>query len=92
MRRSRACSRSRRNYPTGSKSSDNFKQLQDQIEGTENRIAQSRTDYNAAVEKLNSTARRFPTNLTAKVFGLGKPRPYFDLTSPDAAAAPKVKF
>lgn len=74
------------------KSSANFSQLQDQLEGTENRVAVSRTDYNAAVELFNSTTRRFPTNLTAKMFGLGKPREYFEVTTADAKDAPKVKF
>lgn len=79
------------NYPE-LKSSENFKMLQDQLEGTENRIATARTDYNGAVESFNSTVRRFPSNLTAKLFGLGKPRPYFELTTPGAADAPKVDF
>lgn len=74
------------------KSSANFTLLQDQIEGTENRVAVARTDYNTAVGDLNTTARQFPTNLTAKLFGLGKPRPYFDVTTPGAEEAPKVKF
>lgn len=74
------------------KSSANFSQLQDQLEGTENRVAVARTDYNSAVEQLNTTARKFPTNLTAKMFGLGKPRPYFEVTSAEAKDAPKVKF
>lgn len=74
------------------KSNQNFTQLQDQLEGTENRISVARTDYNSAVEQLNSTARKFPTNLTAKMFGLGKPRPYFDVTTPGAENAPAVKF
>lgn len=74
------------------KSNANFTQLQDQLEGTENRVATARTDYNAAVEQFNTTTRRFPTNLTAKMFGLGKPREYFELTTPDAAKAPSVKF
>jgi len=79
------------NYPE-LKSSENFKMLQDQLEGTENRIATARTDYNGAVEKFNATVRRFPSNLTAKLFGLGKPRPYFELTTPGAAEVPKVDF
>jgi hypothetical protein len=44
------------------------------------------------VEDFNSFVRRFPYNLTAKVIGHGKPREYFELTSPGAAEAPKVKF
>ena len=74
------------------KSNANFTQLQDQLEGTENRISTARTDYNTAVEQLNATARRFPTNLTAKLFGLGKPREYFEATTPGAEKAPAVKF
>ena len=79
------------NYP-GLKSSENFKMLQDQLEGTENRIAVARTDYNTVVGTFNTSIRRFPANLTAKLFGLGKPRPYFELTTPGAADAPKVDF
>jgi LemA protein len=74
------------------KSNQNFLQLQDQLEGTENRISVARQDYNKAVEDFNAYIRRFPYNLTAKMFGLAKPREYFELTSPDAAKAPEVKF
>jgi LemA protein len=79
------------NYPE-LKSNQNFLDLQNQLEGTENRIAVARQDYNKTVEDFNAYIRRFPYNLTAKVFGLGKPREYFELTSPGAAEAPKVKF
>jgi LemA protein len=79
------------NYPE-LKSNQNFLQLQDQLEGTENRIAVARQDYNRAVEDFNAYIRRFPYNLTAKVIGRGKPREYFELTTPGAAEAPKVKF
>jgi LemA protein len=79
------------NYPE-LKSNQNFLQLQDQLEGTENRISVARQDYNKTVEDFNAYIRRFPYNLTAKVFGLGKPREYFELTTPGAADAPKVKF
>lgn len=74
------------------KSNANFLQLQDQLEGTENRIAVSRQDYNGAVEDFNAYVRQFPVNLTAKIFGMGSPREYFELTSAEAAEAPKVKF
>lgn len=74
------------------KSSANFTQLQDQLEGTENRVAVARTDYNAAVEQFNATIRRFPTNLTAKMFGLGSPREYYEATAVNAEQAPAVKF
>lgn len=77
------------NYPT-LKSSENFRQLQDQLEGTENRISVARQDYNSAVGDYNAYIRRFPINLTAMIFG-AKERKYFEA---DAAAqeAPKVKF
>ena len=74
------------------KSNANFLQLQDQLEGTENRISVARQDYNTAVEDFNGFIRRFPYNLTAKVFGHGAPREYFELTDAGAAEAPKVKF
>jgi LemA protein len=74
------------------KSNTNFLQLQDQLEGTENRISVARQDYNTAVEDFNGFIRRFPYNLTAKVFGHGTPREYFELTEAAAAEAPKVKF
>ena len=78
------------NYPT-LKSSDAFRQLQDQLEGTENRIQVARQDYNAAANDFNAYIRQFPTNLTAKVFGMDKPRPYFEAEA-GAQEAPKVKF
>ena len=78
------------NYPE-LRSSENFKQLQDQLEGSENRISVARQDYNAAVGEYNAFIRRFPYNLTAKVFGMGKPRDYFEAEK-GAAEAPKVQF
>src|SRR3954454_18559256 len=78
------------NYPQ-LRSSENFKQLQDQLEGTENRVAVARQDYNAAVGEYNAYIRRFPYNITAKVFGLGKPREYFEAQR-GAGEAPKVQF
>ncbi len=74
------------------KSNANFLQLQDQLEGTENRISVARTDYNKAVEAYNGFIRQFPYNLTARLVGMSKPREYFELTTPEAAGAPKVKF
>ncbi|HLB54760.1 MAG TPA: LemA family protein [Gemmatimonadales bacterium] len=79
------------NYPE-LKSNQNFLQLQDQLEGTENRISVARQDYNRAVEDFNAYIRRFPYVITAKIIGRGKPRAYFELTTPEAAEAPKVKF
>jgi LemA protein len=78
------------NYPQ-LKANENFRALQDQLEGTENRIAVARTDYNDAVSRYNAYIRRFPQVMTAKVIGKG-PRAYFDLETPGAAAAPAVKF
>jgi len=78
------------NYPQ-LRSSENFKQLQDQLEGTENRISVARQDYNAAVGEYNAYIRRFPYNITAKVFGMGKAREYFEAQK-GAAEAPKVQF
>jgi LemA protein len=78
------------NYPQ-LRSSESFRQLQDQLEGTENRIAVARTDYNTAVGEYNAYIRRFPYNLTAKVFGMGTPREYFEADA-SAQQAPKVNF
>ena len=78
------------NYPQ-LRSQENFRQLQDQLEGTENRISVARQDYNAAVGEYNAYIRRFPNNLTAKVFGFGKPREYFE-AAPGSTEAPKVQF
>jgi LemA protein len=78
------------NYPQ-LRSSENFKQLQDQLEGTENRISVARQDYNGAVGEYNAYIRRFPYNITAKVFGMGKPREYFEAQA-GAQGAPKVQF
>jgi LemA protein len=74
------------------KSNENFRALQDELTGTENRIAVARQDYNDQVRDLNAYIRQFPYNITAKIFGLGKPREYFELTDEAAAEAPKVKF
>jgi LemA protein len=72
------------------RSNENFLRLQDELSGTENRIAVSRTDYNGAVERYNAYIRQFPQLITAKVFG-SKPREYFEA---DAASreAPTVDF
>jgi LemA protein len=78
------------NYPQ-LKSNENFRALQDQLEGTENRIATARQDYNAAVQTYNSYIRRFPQVLTAKLIGKGA-REYFEVTTAAAREAPKVDF
>jgi LemA protein len=63
------------NYPV-LKSNENFLKLQDEVAGTENRIATSRNDYNGAVQDYNTTRARFPTVISAKLFGF-KEEPYF---------------
>jgi LemA protein len=73
------------------KANENFKSLQDQLEGTENRISTARQDYNTAVQTYNAFIRQFPTLLTAKVIGK-KARAYFELTTASAAEAPRVDF
>jgi len=73
------------------KSDQAFIRLQDELAGTENRIARSRQDYNQAVREYNTYIRRFPASITAKVTG-AKPRVYFEVTNPDARDAPTVDF
>src|SRR6267142_7103580 len=58
------------------KSNENFLKAQDEIVGTENRIATARKDYNDAVQDYNTTRARFPTVISAKLFGF-KEEPYF---------------
>lgn len=72
-------------------SSENFRTLQDQLEGTENRVAVARTDYNSAVNEFNAFIRRFPYNLTAKIFGMGSAREYFEAEE-GATDVPEVQF
>ena len=72
------------------KSNENFLRLQDELTGTENRIAVARTDYNSAVETYNAYIRRFPAVVTAKATG-AKPREYFEADA-SAQAAPTVDF
>src|SRR5882762_4794752 len=63
------------NYPV-LKSNENFLKLQDEVVGTENRIAIARKDYNDAVQDYNTTRARFPTVISAKLFGF-KEEPFF---------------
>ena len=73
------------------KSNENFLRLQDELTGTENRVAVARTDYNGAVKAYNEYIRKFPQTLTAKATG-AKPREYFEVTNAAAREAPKVDF
>ena len=69
------------------KSDQNFRDLQAQLEGTENRIAVARNRYIQAVQDYNVTVRRFPVNLTAMVFGY-KVKPNFTVENEAAIARP----
>lgn len=73
------------------KSDQNFIRLQDELAGTENRIAVSRSDYNEAARQYNTYIRRFPQLVTAKVIN-ADPRSYFEVTRAEAREAPTVDF
>lgn len=77
------------NYPD-LKASQHFLELQTQLEGTENRIAVARKDFNAMAQSFNTAVRRFPTNLVAGLFGF-KTKPYF-VADENADKAPQVSF
>ena len=69
-----------------------FQDLQAQLEGTENRIAVARNRYIQEVQGYNTTVRQFPTNITAKVFGMDT-KPNFTVANEDAISkAPEVEF
>ncbi|MDD5304571.1 MAG: LemA family protein [Elusimicrobia bacterium] len=72
------------------KSTQGFRDLQVQLEGTENRVAVARMDFNNAAQDYNTAIKRFPGALVAG-FGGFKERPYF-AAAPEAAKAPAVKF
>ncbi len=74
------------------KSNQSFLALQSQLEGTENRIAVSRRDYNAAVQSYNTEIRTFPSLIAAKVVYGSKPIAPFKATTANADTAPAVKF
>lgn len=78
------------NYPQ-LKSNENFMALQKEIEGTENRIAVARKDFNDVVQAYNVKVKTFPGMLFAKIFGFDV-RPYFELQQAGAEVAPKVQF
>jgi LemA protein len=73
------------------KADQSFLRLQDELTGTENRIAVARGDYNQAAQQYNTLIRKFPTALTAKVIG-AKPKPYFEVTNAANREAPTVDF
>lgn len=77
------------NYPD-LKANENFRELQVQLEGTENRINEARNSYNAAVQKYNVVIRSFPKNLFAGMFGFSTMEKFE--AEAGAEKAPQVKF
>ncbi len=72
------------------KANQNFMRLQDELAGTENRIAVERRRFNEAVQQYNQAIRMFPANLVAGIMGFQK-RPYFE-APPEAEQVPQVDF
>ncbi len=72
------------------KANTNFRDLQAQLEGTENRIANARRKFNEATQTYNSYIRQFPNNIFATTFGFDR-KPYFEAEA-GAEKAPKVQF
>ena len=77
------------NYPN-LKANEQFTRLMDSLEGTENRLSVARMRYNERIQEYNAATRRFPGNVTAKVFGF-KQYPYFEAPA-SAQTLPKVDF
>ena len=73
------------------KANEGFIRLQDELAGTENRVATARNDYNEAVNKYNALIRQFPIVITAKVTG-AQPRKYFNPTNEAQQGPPTVDF
>lgn len=73
------------------KSNANIMRLQDEIVGTENRVAQARRDYNATLQDYNTTRGRFPTVIIAGLMGFEREDKYF-AAAPGATEAPKVEL
>jgi LemA protein len=72
------------------KANEQFNRLMDELSGTENRIGVERMRYNERVQDYNTQRRRFPSNVTAKMFGF-KEYPYFEVPA-EARQVPKVNF
>lgn len=73
------------------KADQGFLRLQDELTGTENRVAVARRDYNQAAQQYNTYIRKFPQTITAKVIS-AKPKTYFEVTNPGAREVPTVDF
>ncbi len=78
------------NYPN-LKANETFLRLQDELAGTENRIAVERRKYNEAVQRYNTDIEIFPNNIAASMFGFARNDAYFKTEGP-AREAPAVKF
>ncbi len=78
------------NYPQ-LKSNENFLRLQDELAGTENRIAVDRRDYNEAIKRYNIDVQLFPKNIAASIFGFQRDNAYFKTTE-EERKVPAVKF
>jgi LemA protein len=72
------------------KANANFRDLQSQLEGTENRIAVERMRFNETAQAYNTSLKKFPTNITAGILGF-KERPYFTATA-GSERPPSVNF
>jgi LemA protein len=77
------------NYPN-LKANEQFNRLMDELAGTENRLGVARMRYNERIQEYNTTRRKFPSNVTAKMFGF-KEYPYYEAPA-SSQAAPKVDF
>jgi LemA protein len=73
------------------KSNENFLRLQDELAGTENRIAVDRRDYNEAIRRYNTDIEQFPQNIAASMFGFHHDDNYFKISEEDKRV-PQVKF
>ena len=78
------------NYPQ-LRSSESYNRLMDSLEGTENRLTVARGRYNQRVQEYNTQRRRFPSNITAGIFGFKENYPLFDAPK-DAEKVPTVNF
>ncbi len=74
------------------KANQNFLALQEELAGTENKIAYARQFYNDSVMAYDIARQAFPTNIIAGMFGFKEPREYFEPETPEARAVPKVSF
>lgn len=79
------------NYPQ-LRASENFRALQDELAGTENRIAVARMRYNEMVQRYNTRARSIPTVMFINLFGFDQDKPFFEVAGEAVRKTPKVEF